>query len=116
MAEDDSRKMLCDETVRLFRRFQMDGDLAPFSDRQEWENLVESKRPGERDLLQELANFADLWRYFRERGEKLGIGIVDAVSNLPQLPIRERTARLKDVNRRLMERVSDACERPKLRN
>ena len=36
------------------------------------DKLVSSKPPEKREIVKELARFADLWRHFRERNEKLG--------------------------------------------
>jgi len=80
MADDAPQKELLQEMSRLFKRFQKGGDLAPIEDRDEWDKLVESTLPEERELVKELARFADLWRYFQERQEKLGSEIVSAVS------------------------------------
>src|SRR5262249_36966978 len=93
---------------QLFKRFEKDGDLGPIEDRNEWDKLVESKPPEERELVKELARFADLWRYFQERKEKLGPEIVNAISQVNSLPVPERIARLKEINQKLMERVGDA--------
>ena len=108
MADDSPQKELLQEIARLFKRFEKGGDLAPIEDRNEWDKLVESKPPEERELVKELARFADLWRYFQERNEKLGSEIVNAISVVHQLPVPERTARLKEINQKLMERVGDA--------
>ena len=109
-------KELLQEMSRLFKRFEQGGDLAPIEDRGEWDKLVESKPPEERELLQELARFADFWRYFQERKEKLGPEIASAISRLHELPVPERIARLKDVNQKLMERVGDAGQGAQFRH
>ena len=108
MKNDNSQKELLQEMARLFERFEKGGDLAPIEDRDEWDKLAESKPPEERELVKELARFADLWRYFQERNEKLGPEIVNAISVVHQFPIPERTARLQEINRKLMERIGDA--------
>ena len=78
--------------ARLFKRFNKGGDLAPIEDRNEWDKLVESKPPEERELsVKELPRFTDLWRYFQEHNEKLGPEIVNAVSDVINLPVPERT-------------------------
>lgn len=66
-----------------------------------------SNPPEFQELLRELARFADLWRYFREREEKLGEEIVGDVSRVHRLNLAERVIQLKDINRRLMQRVND---------
>src|SRR6266481_3698010 len=107
MSDDTSQKELLQEMARLSKRFEKGGDLAPIEDRDEWDKLVESKPPEERELVKELARLADLWRYFRERKEKLGPEIVNVIGQLNQLPVPDRIARLKEVNQKLMERVGD---------
>ncbi len=108
MAEHDAQTDLVVEVMKLVSKFQRGGDLGPIEDRREWDHLVESKSPDERDLLEQLTRFADLWRYFQERKEKLGQEIVGAVSQLHRLSIPERTASLKEINQKLMERVDGA--------
>jgi hypothetical protein len=116
MADDTPQKELLQEMARLLKRFERGGDLAPIEDRDEWDKLVESKPPEERELVKELARFADLWRYFQERKEKLGPEIVNAVSQVPKLPVPERIARLKEINQKLMERVGDAGQGAQFRH
>ncbi|PYY12997.1 MAG: hypothetical protein DMG60_22815 [Acidobacteria bacterium] len=112
---DHSPQELLQKMTQLFNRFRRTGDMAPIEDRREWEELVASKPPEERDLLTELARFADLWRYLRDRDEKLGSEIVEAISQVHHSPVPERIARLKAINKKLMERVGDAGEDPQFR-
>jgi hypothetical protein len=108
MAKDDVQNELTAEVKKLVDKFQPGGELGPVEDRREWEELVASKPPEERELLEQLARFADLWRYFQERKEKLGPEIVGAVSQLRTLPVPERIRSLKEINQKLMERVESA--------
>jgi hypothetical protein len=110
MTDHTPQTDLLKEMARLFKRFDKGGDLAPIEDRNEWDKLVASKLPEDRELLGELARFADLWRYFQARKEKLGPEIVQAVTEVPNLPVPERIARLKEINQKLIERVGDAGE------
>jgi hypothetical protein len=116
MADDTPQRKLLQEMARLLKRFEKGGDLAPVEDRDEWDKLVESKPPEERELVKELARFADLWRYFQERKEKLGPEIVSAVSQVQKLPVPERIVRLKAINQKLMERVGDAGQGAQFRH
>lgn len=116
MAGDNPQKELLQGMEQLLKRFEKGGDLAPIEDRSEWDKLVESKPPEERELVKELARFADLWRYFQERKENLGPEIVCALSQVNQLPVPERTARLKEINQKLMERVGDAGQGAQFRH
>lgn len=115
MSGDAPQQELLQKMAQLFKRFQTSGDLAPVEDRSEWEKLVASKPPEERELLSELARFTDLWRYLQEREEKVGADIVDAISQVHQLPVPERILRLRKINQKLMERVGDAGEGAQLR-
>ena len=96
--------------MQMLRQMQPGGELAAFASRQEWERLVDSNPPESQDLLRELARFADLWRYFQEREEKLGPEIVRDVGQVHRLNLAERASQLKDINRRLMQRVNDASK------
>lgn len=110
MPEDVAQKQLLEKMALLFKRFERTGDLAPIEGRSEWENLVASEEPEERELLSELSRFVDLWRYLQKREQNLGTEIIDALSQLYRLPVFERIARLKGINHKLMERVEDAGE------
>ena len=116
MADDTPQKELLQEMARFLKRFERGGDLAAIEDRDEWDKLVESKPPEERELIKELARFADLWRFFQERKARLGPEIVNAISQVHQLPVPERIARLKAINQKLMERVSDAGQGAQVRH
>lgn len=107
MSEDDRQKGLAKTIALVANRFRTSGELAPIEDRTEWEKLVASQPPEERELLEELSRFADLWRYFRERNERLGPMIVESLGGLHKLPVTERISRLKQINLNLMERVGD---------
>jgi hypothetical protein len=115
MSDDAPQKELLRSMAQLFKRFEDSGDLAPIEDRSEWEKLVCSKSQEECELLSELARFADLWRYLQAREGKLGAEIVDAIAKVHELPVSDRIARLKEINRKLMERVGDAGEGAQLR-
>jgi hypothetical protein len=116
MADETPQKQLLQEMSRLFRRLQSGGDLASIEDRGEWDKLVESTPPEERELLRELARFTDLWRYFQERKEKLGPEIVGAISQVHKLLVPQRISRLKEINQKLMERVDDAGQGAQFRH
>lgn len=107
MPDDNPQGELLQQMAHVLERFKTGGDLSPIEDRSEWDKTIESTPPEERELIKELARFVDLWRYFRERDEKLGPEIVNAISELHRLSLAERTARLREINQKLMERVSD---------
>jgi hypothetical protein len=105
MSEESPQKELLQEMAKMLARFRPGGDLAPIEDRQEWERLVHSHSHEERELLQELANFSDLWSYFQIRREKLGPEIVASLREAHELPVSQRILRLREINQRLFERI-----------
>ena len=107
MSNDTAQQKLLQELERFFRRFKPSGDLAPIEDRDEWEALVSSQLPAEQELLNELARFADLWRYLQERNEKLGPAIVAAIGEAHKLPPVLRAERIRDINQELMRRIGE---------
>jgi hypothetical protein len=91
------------------------GAILPCVTRQEWEQLLTSTQPEYRELLVELARFADLWRYFEEHEERLGRTVVRDIGRLHKLALSERVVQLKKINGRLMRRVGNAGESPQFR-
>lgn len=116
MANDDVQNDLVVEVMNLVGRYQAGGDYGPVEDRAEWEKLLASKSPEERELLEQLARFADLWRYFRERKEKLGGEVLNALKQVKTMPVPERIALFREINLKLMERVGDAGSGARLRH
>jgi hypothetical protein len=116
MANKDVQSDLVVEVMKLLQKFQPGGDLGPIEDRDAWEERMQSHAPQDRELLQELTRFADLWRYFQESKEKLGPEVLAALEDVPRLPVPERIQRLRKINQKLMERIPDAGEGPKFRN
>ena len=122
-AEDKTRcrmKMLQSdllvEVMKLLQKFQPGGESGPIADRDEWEKRVQSHASPDRELLQELTRFDDLWRYFQENKEKLGPEILAALKEVPKLAVPERIQRMREINQKLMERIPDAGEGFKFRN
>jgi hypothetical protein len=91
------------------------GSILPCVTGQEWEQLLASAQPEYRELLVELARFADLWRYFEEHEERLGRTVVRDIGRLHKLALSERIVQLKKINGRLMRRVGNAGESPQFR-
>lgn len=116
MSDKDAQNQLMVEAMRLLERFQPGGALAPIEDRDEWEKRVQSHAPEDRELLQELTRFADLWRYFQEHKEKLGPETLAALKEVPTLPVPKRIVRMREINQKLMERIPDAGQGPEFRN
>jgi hypothetical protein len=108
MSKGTPQEALLQELARFFRRFKPGGDLAPIDDRDEWEKLIRSNPPPEeQELVNELARFADLWRYFQDRNEKLGPEIVKALGEVHKLPVALRAARVREINQELMKRIGE---------
>jgi hypothetical protein len=114
--KDDATEELESGVERLLGRFQPGGDRGPIEDRQEWEKLVASKPPEERELLDQLARFSDLWRYLQEHKQNLGQEIVDRIRELNKLQLADRIVEIKAINQKLMERVGDAGDGAQLRH
>lgn len=107
MSNDTPQETLIQELGWLLGRFKPGGDLAPIEDRDEWQKLVRSNPPDEQELLNELTRFADLWRYFQERNEKLGPEIVNALAEVHKLPVALRAAQVREINQKLMSRIGE---------
>jgi hypothetical protein len=100
---------------RLLEEAQPGGSLAVSASRQEWDQLVADSQPETRDLLTELARFADLWRFFGEHEQSLGAEVVAGIEALHTLPLSARIVQLKVINRSLMRRLDDVGQRPQFR-
>jgi hypothetical protein len=116
MPDDTPQEELLQEMARLLKRFEKSGDMAPIEHRDMWDSSIAFLPPEERELVEELARFGDLWRYFRERKEKLGPEIVGGIRQLHQLAVPERIARLREINLKLMERTGNAGEGTQFRH
>ncbi len=91
------------------------GDLSPARNTEDWERLLEGTPPPVRELMRELARFADLWRYLNEREQQLGSQIVEQIRGVHKLPLAGRIARLRIINDTLMRRICDAGQSSQLR-
>ncbi len=116
MSDKDAQNDLVVEVMKLLQNFHPGGDSGPIEDRGGWEKRVQSHAPQDRELLQELTRFADLWRYFQEKKEKLGPEILAALNDLPTLAVPKRIERLREINQNLMERIPDAGQGLEFRN
>lgn len=116
MADKDAQKDLVVEVMELLKKFQLGGELGPIEDRDEWEKRVQSHASQDRELLQEITRFADLWRYFQDNKEKLGAEVLAALKEVPGLAVSQRIERMREINQKLMGRIPDAGEGPKFRN
>lgn len=116
LVKNDLTKELAAEFRKLFGHFAPGGKFAPIEDRYEYEKSLEAMPPEERELTRELTNHADLLRYFAEQKLKTGSDIADAMFAAAKLPVPERTARVREINQVLMERLNRAREADELRN
>ena len=116
MPDKDAQNDLVVEVMKLLQKFQLGGELGPIEDRDEWEKRVQLHAPQDRELLQELTRFADLWRYFQDNKEKLGPEVLAALKDVPMLAVPKRIERMREINQKLMEHIPDAGEGPKFRN
>jgi hypothetical protein len=112
----DTQNDLVVEVMKLLNKFQPGGERGPIEDRDEWERRMQSHAPPDRELLQELTRFAGLWRYFQEQKETIGPEILDTLKEVPKLAVNARVDRMRQINHKLMERISNASEGSKFRN
>jgi hypothetical protein len=96
--------------------FRLSGKFTVIQDRFEYDKRIESLPPEQQELLKQLTNFADLCKYFQERGQRLDGSLADAMNQAAGLPLEERIARIRQINQKLMEGVEDAGEGPQLRH
>jgi guanyl-specific ribonuclease Sa len=116
MPKQKPEDALAAEIAKVLRQFQPGGKFAPIEDRTEFEQVIKSLPPEEQELTRELTNHADLLRYFAERNMKTGSDIADAMFAAAKLPVPERTDRIREINRVLMERLNHADQSDGLRN
>jgi hypothetical protein len=103
------------EIERLLRHSRPGGDLEPAASIEDWEKIIAAAPESSRELLRELACFADLWRFLSDRDEDLGASVVADISALHKLPPAERIARVQQINHKLMARVKNAGRGSQLR-
>lgn len=115
MTDDIPQEELLKEIAQVIKYFETSDNLAPIKFRDGWDTLVESQTAEQRDLLQELARFSDLWRYLHERNKKLGRDIVDAIAQVHRLPVLQRVTELRTINQKLLERIGDADQNAQVR-
>lgn len=114
--ENNTQEELLREVKRLLVQSQPGGDLAPATTREQWEEVIESTPASSRELLRELARFADLWRYLSEREQQLGEAVTSRLRQVHCLAVGERVVLLKQINGLLMRRVKRASIGPESRH
>ena len=116
MTNQKPEDKLAAEIAEVLLQFQPDGKFGPIDDRTEFDKLVDSLPPDEKELTRELTHYADLVRYFAEKKLKTGADIADAMFGAAKLPVPERTARIREINQVLMERLNRAGQGDGFRN
>ncbi len=91
------------------------GERGPIEDLSEYEDLVNSLPPEQREFVTEATRFAKLWEYLATQNIELPSDVVRAMRDLPKLPHEERIALLQRINEALMEHENDASEDPQFR-
>ena len=104
MAKDEKSK----NTTGALARFGSGGDLGPVEDRNEYGQRLKSLPPGEKELAQESARFADLCEYFERQRMDVPLEVLDQLGRASRLPISERLEAIKKLNKRLMEYLNAA--------
>jgi hypothetical protein len=99
----------------LRNNFEPGSALGPIEDRNEYEQRLAGLMPDQRQLAQESTRLADLCDYFSRQKIDIPIGIVEQVAGLPRQTAAERLRVLVDVNRALMEYLSDVDQNPGIR-
>ena len=90
--------------------------FSPIEDRSEYDRRIESLNPEQQELVKQLTNFADLCKYFENRGERVDASFADAVSDAAGLSLEQRVVRIRKINQKLMEGVENDGEGPQLRH
>ena len=111
----ENQKNFLGQLALLLDQRKPGGDLSPARSAQDWERVVERTPVPVRELMRELARFADLWRYLNDREQQLGSQIVDQVCGVHKLPLARRIARLRSINDTLIDRICDAGQGSQLR-
>ena len=116
MTKQKPEDKLAAEIAEVLLQFQPGGKFGPSEDRNQFDKLVYSLPPEEKELTRELTHYADLLRYFAEQNLKTGSDIADAMFAAATLPVPERTARIREINQVLMERLNRAGQGDGFRN
>ena len=103
------------EIERLLRRSLPGGDFEPAASIEDWEKTIALVPESSRALFGELGRFADLWRFLSDRAEELGESVVADICAVRLLPPSERSARVKQINHKLLARVKNARRGSELR-
>lgn len=112
---DELLKELAEELSDVLVAFAPGGQFGPIEDPQEYERLIDSLPEPERALKRELTNFARLLDYFDRAKLKKPYGIADAMFAAAELPIPERTVRVREINETLMKQLANVTQSAQFR-
>jgi hypothetical protein len=96
-------------------RFESGGDLGPVEDRNHYDDRLDSLPPGEKELAQESARFADLCQYFKRQRMDVPTEILDQLGRASRLAIPERIEAMRKLNQKLMEYLDNVGQDPGIR-
>jgi hypothetical protein len=96
-------------------RFESGADLGPIEDRNEYDKRLNSLPPGEKELAQESARFADLCQYFERQRMDVPVEIIDQLGRASTLAIPGRVEAMKKLNQKLMEYLDNVGQDPGIR-
>jgi hypothetical protein len=89
--------------------------LAPFDDRNQYEQRLNSLPAEQEELAEESTRFADLCQYFSQQKMDIPPSVVERVGAVSKLPVPDRIRAMKDINRELMEYLNDVGQDPGIR-
>ena len=115
MTQPNAQDELLLKMKQIFKRFQADGDLAPISDRLEYEKGMAALPEDEQAFVEEGTQMADMLQYCDQQNIALPSEIADGMPELRQLPIPERINRIRELNRALIGHIFDVSEDPRIR-
>jgi hypothetical protein len=96
-------------------RFEPGGDLGLVEDRNQYDERLNSRPAGEKELAQESARFADLCQYFERQRMDVPVEIIDQLRRASRLAIPERVEAMKKLNQKLMEYLDNVGQDPGIR-
>jgi hypothetical protein len=96
-------------------RFESGSDLGPVEDRNQHDECLDSLPPGEKELAQESARFADLCQYFERQRMDVPVEILDQLRRASRPAIPERVEAMKKLNQKIMEYLDNVGQDPGIR-
>ncbi len=115
MPKDEGQNQPGNDVEGSLSKFEPDGELGPIEDRNEYERRINRLPLEERELARESARFADLCHYFSQQNMDLPPEVVDEVSCVSKLALRDRIDAMKRLNQALMEYLHDVGQDPQIR-